>query len=643
MNNNREGVTIRSIFIGVLFTSLCAVMAHYSINVAHGSYMAIDHMPVAAISLFFILLIFLHALITIIKKPLGLLPNELLVIYIMGFVGCSVTTMGLGSQILPILGAPTYYATSQNRWEEIILPYIKSWLIPQDKEAVKGFFEGIREGSPIPWGVWIKPLLCWLPFLLCLYVVMLCIPVIMRRQWIEKERLQFPLAQLPIEMVGRGEGSRGYPFFRDRLMWFGFAIPFIISSINGLNHYLHVVPPVKLVNAILTFRNTQSLIFRISFPVIGFLYLVRLDVAFSLWFFALVSHVLAGWFKITGIASTENLGIYGTSEVIFNHLGIGALVVFVIYGLWMARAHLKEVFLKAFTKGSSLDDSKELLSYRFAVISILLSIIFMTVWLTLSGIPPFLAFLFIILALIIFLGLTRIVIEAGIPTLVAPGIAAPQLVSSVGATAFGNSGLASLSLTWGYAADIRTFVMSAASNSLKIAEEIRRRRRVIFVCMLLAILVSIVTSLTVDLRLAYTYGGINLNSWYFIGGPGAPFNFIQQKILYPEGPNITGWVYKIVGGGIMAFFMFMRTRFLWWPLHPIGWSIGSCWLIQQLWFSIFITWLIKALVLRYGGPKIYKNTRTFFLGLILGQYVVAGLWLIIDLITGVEGNMVFWI
>ena len=159
-------VTLRSILIGVLFTALAAVMAHYSINVVHGSYLAIDHMPVAAISLFFLLVIVFHILITLTKRSLGLSSAELLIIYVMTFMGCSVTTMGIGSFILPFLGAPHYFATPQNGWGELILPHLRSWLIPQNKEAVRQFFEGMPTGGSRPWMVWVKPLLCWLPFLL---------------------------------------------------------------------------------------------------------------------------------------------------------------------------------------------------------------------------------------------------------------------------------------------------------------------------------------------------------------------------------------------------------------------------------------------------------------------------------------------
>jgi hypothetical protein len=40
---------------------------------------------------------------------------------------------------------------------------------------------------------------------------------------------------------------------------------------------------------------------------------------------------------------------------------------------------------------------------------------------------------------------------------------------------------------------------------------------------------------------------------------------------------------------------------------------------------------------------LYRSTRPFFLGLIAGQFVIAGLWLLIDYFTGMTDNRVFWI
>jgi len=87
----------------------------------------------------------------------------------------------------------------------------------------------------------------------------------------------------------------------------------------------------------------------------------------------------------------------------------------------------------------------------------------------------------------------------------------------------------------------------------------------------------------------------------------------------------------------------MTNHFLWWPVHPLGFPVGNTLPVAQVWFSIFLAWLIKVAVLKYGGPGIYKKTKYFFLGLVLGQFVIAGIWIIIDFITGMQGNVLYTI
>ena len=45
-----------------------------------------------------------------------------------------------------------------------------------------------------------------------------------------------------------------------------------------------------------------------------------------------------------------------------------------------------------------------------------------------------------------------------------------------------------------------------------------------------------------------------------------------------------------------------------------------------MWFPIFISWLIKRLLLRHGGIAAYRRAIPFFFGLILGEYFIGGIW-----------------
>jgi len=62
--------------------------------------------------------------------------------------------------------------------------------------------------------------------------------------------------------------------------------------------------------------------------------------------------------------------------------------------------------------------------------------------------------------------------------------------------------------------------------------------------------------------------------------------------------------------------------------------------MNWVWFSVFLAWFFKTAILKYGGSALYAKTRPFFLGLIVGQTVVAGQWWIIDFFTGKFGNVI---
>ena len=91
------------------------------------------------------------------------------------------------------------------------------------------------------------------------------------------------------------------------------------------------------------------------------------------------------------------------------------------------------------------------------------------------------------------------------------------------------------------------------------------------------------------------------------------------------------------GAGIALFLLFLHRRFLWWAISPFGFVVASSWNIAyQIWSSVFIGWVVAALVRRYGGLKIYRAFRPFFLGLILGDAVTYCLVVLLESVLGVR-------
>ena len=410
-----------------------------------------------------------------------------------------------------------------------------------------------------------------------------------------------------------------------------------------MHNYYDFVPDIVLVTSIPLFRNTTNLQIALSFPMVGFAFLVNLDIAFSIWFFNLVGRVQEGTLGILGVASTENLNF--ATIPIFAHQGMGAMIVLVFFSLWMARRHLVRVFRKAFMGLPDVDDSDEMLSYRTAVFGLIATSLFIGVWLALAGLAWWVVPIYLFAMFTLFVGITRVVAEGGIAATRAPLIASDFVTSGLGSAVLGGQTLTALSFTYVWAADIRTFVLASCANGLKLAEEyLSGSKRALFAAIMLSICISLGASIWIVLYLSYTYGGVNLEPWFFISGPQVPFKFVARELHTLDGPDLVGWISTLVGGGVMALLMIARQHLFWWPLHPLGYVVSaSTYLTNYISFSVFLAWLIKAIILKYGGPTYFRQACPFFLGLILGQFSVAGAWLVIDYFTGMTGNSIYWV
>ncbi len=642
MSPPRTGYTFRAFFLGSVFAAALSAGAPYGNMVLRGSYLSQDFSTPGALFLFFVLAGVLNVLYKCLVPKGGLARAELLLIYCMMLIASAITTCGLSEYLLPIMGSWLYFATPENKWDDLFHPYIRDFLVPTDPLAIKHFYEGLPTGNSIPWAAWALPIFAWSLLVVAVYFAMICVAVILRRQWIEREKLIYPLAQLPLDMVRDSDESVLPPFFKSPAMWVGFILPCLISSINAGHNYFHVLPQIQLTTGIDLFRNSVHLPVVLSFPVLGFAYLINLDIAFSLWFFNVAVNMQRGLYGVLGIPTGEALDTFSVSPAGIAHQEMGALIVLVVFTLWVGRGHFKDVFRKALFNAADVKDDDEILSYRVAVWGAFSSLVFAGAWLWLSGMPPLVALIFLLSAFAVFVAMTRIVAESGVPEARTPMMPQSFVTTGIGTSAIGETGITALGFTFTWATELRIVVMTSAAHALKLLDGQQGRHRPFFWALMLAVLVSMASSLFAILYLSYQYGGINLNRWFFGGGARAPFeSFVARNLSNPTGPSWQGWFSTGIGASVMSALMLARHYLVWWPLHPIGFPIAGLWLMSHSWFSIFLAWLCKAVALKYWGPRGFQAARPFFLGAILGQFTSAGVWLLIDAFTGMTDNRIF--
>jgi hypothetical protein len=599
------------------------------------------HSPSVVFNVFLVLSAVLNLPLTIRGSSLALNRSELVLVYVMLLIVSALCTMGLSYQLMPILTALFYYASPENKWEEKLFPHLpKHNIMVDDGDENRSFYEGIEStGGSIPYDAWVEPLLWWGVFLLGLYTCMVCAAVILRRQWMERERLPYPLMQVGQAMIdGEEEGRLSNRLFRDPVMWMGAAIPLFIGSLRAFSRY-HVGIPFMNLNWAMPFPMVRAFV---NFALIGFSYFINTQVAAGIWVFYLLAKIERSLLLLTGMSSVQRI-TYGVSDLPFMaYQGVGALLAMVFVGLWIGRQHLGAVVATALGRSSGIDDSDETLSYRSAVAGFFGGLLTMTVWLWLMGTKAWVAFLFVVLALLIFVGITRLVCEAGLAAVRAPMTAPDLTMMGLGSQLVGSSGVLDLSLAYIWSADIRVFIMAMCANGLKLIEAMDlRSRKTVFWAIVLAIFIGAIGSCWTVFHIAYEQGGINVGNWFFKGSPAVVYDQALRNLEKPTGVYWRGIWFLLGGGGAMGLMMWIRHRFLWWPLHPIGLPIGGNYMMERVWFNVFLAWLVKRLILRFGGATTYHQSQNFFLGLIVGEALCNGLWLVIDYFTGKLGNVIF--
>jgi len=634
-------VTVRAIAVGTALTVVLCVMCPASLMVLHGSYMACDFTMVGAHFLFFAFILIGNSALRLIGPRWGLEPRELLTVYVMLAIGSNVTTMGLVGYLLPTPAGLKYYASPENRWAESIIPYVPTWLMPADKTTIRHFFEGLPAGESIPWAQWVVPLLWWGLFLAGLYGVMLGLTVLFRKQWIAREHLVYPLAQLPIEMMQQTPGRWFGPFFRSKMMWIGFSIPFLIYGWNCLSLVLsqtagYHLPTISLSKSFYVARRAWRLRFLVSFPVVGLTYLINLPLSFSIWFFSLLQQAEGAVFNIIGFHIGSGYSPYSTGGPILASQGIGAMLAFVVISTWGARSHLWQIVRRAVRNERDPDDAEDALSPRAALGVVLGGSFLMGAWLVRAGLPWQYAPLFVAVVLAIFLAITRIVVESGVPMTRAPMIGSVFLVNIFGSSTFGPAGISALGMTCVWAGDVRTFVMNTGAHAWKLSDSFRVRSRPLIWVMAFAIVLSILVSCGATLKFAYGLGGCNANYWFFVSGPQYPWRYVARLMSHPTDPSWERMIFMGIGAGAVWLLTLLHHRFTWWPLHPIGIPIALAGPTEWFWFSIFLGWLAKRIIVWVGGVQLFRTLRPLFLGMVLGNFASQGFWLVVSWLTGIQ-------
>jgi hypothetical protein len=598
-------------FRTIIIAFICIILLSATGGYIHGNslgQMVANHMPLGGLFFLIILVFILNPFLKKLGRKAGLSTSELALIWIMIAASSAVPGYGMMEFIFPYLAAPLCFATQENQWEEIILPHLPDWAYLSDKSAVRDFFRG-GSGGDIPWNSWFAPAGFWIGFSLLFFFVFTCWSVVLRRQWVERERYVFPLVQVPLHLV-KPSTLFSSSLTKSRLLWLGVSIAFLAHLLNGLHRYFPSVPYLRLYYSLVplfpekpwnALVQSWPLVILVYFSVIGVTYFLQLDVALSLWFFFTFykfQQVFFSAFSIRGVSTQDQV--------------MGGDVVLILFLLWMARRHLRDVFRKALWGDKSVDDSGEPLSYRFAIFGMLIGSVGILIMCQALGMSLLISVLFVLLLWVMATIIAWMVANAGM-LLVNIGFSPYRFITTFSGTRR----------------------LSPSNLIIKLADSADVRSRRIPPLMAFSIIVAVVVAFYSSLQFIYRQGAENLEYWIYMWIGRSGLVQANNAIQFPYGANVTAIQGMLIGAGFMGFLLFMRYRFLWWPLHPIGYVVGVTYAPHHLWFSVLAGWLIKVCVLKFGGLGAYRRYRPFFLGLIVGEYFMAAFWSLLGMYTKV--------
>jgi hypothetical protein len=574
-------------------------------------------------------LILLNALARVMLRRVFLTTTELVIVY-----GMLQTATAIAAEwmwvIHPLIGSFAAFDERNKKFATHILPYVPDQLHIKDKAAIGAYVTG---GAT--WGqfvaalpVWAGPVFWWtlVVFLVC--YAMLCINVLMRQEWTDREKLSFPIIQLPLAMAKGGPG-----FWRSRFMWGGFLVVAALDLLNGVSYLYPAIPhiPIRFL------ADVRDAFPSAPFNAIGwtpvglFPFIVGLgvflpaDLLFSVLFF----FVLRKASQVVAASMGYPQGTFGGGGLVpsppyFSEQTWGAFLGLFVTGMWVARDYLKESWCDVMSGARCPDGG---ISRRWAFIGLLASVAAM------GGLGFWwgLGFEYTVLYLTLFLAfsvaLTRMRAQLGPPTHEMAFMGPNQLLVDFHGTQGVPLALVARTVTLFHFTNRihRTHPMPTQLELMKMGERTGTSQGVIFLGVILAVIAGSVFGHLTNIWIGYRYGAP-------VGGEEV-MGVVTQLTAPPRVPNPVAMLFVGIGFAVVIGLNFLRFRLPWFPLNPMGYALAMNFGVDYYWFGLLIAWALKAGSQRYGGMQGYNKLHQVALGVILGEFTVETLWAVIAMVT----------
>ena len=362
-------------------------------------------------------------------------------------------------------------------------------------------------------------------------------------------------------------------------------------------------------------------------------YLCPVDILGSMIFFHLLAALKIALMKRTGFSiggfAVGAAGQQPEAQNIIYMESYGALVFIGLWSIWLARRHLRQVWHQVC---SGQGEPRQVALYRLALAGLILSGLSVIGWGVQLGMSlPISIGGFLLMTLTYFV-IAKLVAATGFAYLLPnkPHIKGDSfLIELVGSAFQSPRSLVAFKVFTSNAffGTFRIPAWPALPHCFRLFSLERQPGR-LAAMVLIAFPIGFVVLAIETISLAYEGGGL-----IFLGGKA---NWIFQDMVYllnnPMLPDLNKWAVWLFGFGEAALIALLRGYFHWFPLHPIGLAFQHTFGLRLYWFSLFIVWIVKIILLRYGGSKAYIAGKPLFYGLAIGYVVGVIFSMVVDLI-----------
>jgi len=577
-------------------------------------------------------LLFLLSLANLVVRKVApraaLRPTELFTVYALLSLSSSVAGIGNFGFFAPFLGNAWRFGPERG-WGKFLPDLPTRLLGPQDPAHLKAFYEGNTSFfTAETLRAWTPALTFWGVFVFVLFASLLCLASVLRQRWADEEHLTFPVVALPLELC-----RDGMPLLRQKLFWAGFVLPaffYTLNTLAGMYPSLPSLPfnkPVDVMaQAPYPFNGFGMVVLLLHPASVGFGFLINTDMLFSLFFFHALKKLLNFW----GVTQNwRDLGTDTTNE----HPDQFPFIQFQAWGAWLVVGVAALVAARRYF--ATLPQQP---GARLALTGAAVGFLILWGMLVAVGTPWWVPLVVLGVYALLQLTLTRLIAETAVLSPLLQWVDPQSMITTLaGTAALSRTDLVHVAtLSW-FNLDYRAAVMPQALQGFVGLRRAGGTLRPFALACVAALAVAVVSSLLWDMQFYYANGAATANvNPYRIGQGSAPWARLSGWVSQVTPPEPRAWAGAALGAVITLALGYLRTRFVGFPLTPSAYVLNLTWANELFWLDLFVAWVLKASVLRYGGIALYRAALPFFLGLILGDFVTGAFWSLVGLGLGAE-------